>query len=82
MSVVSVFKRPKEPAERAASGWLRSRFTLTPYPRPNTAACGRPRCEVCGEGPIQCEALQPEPTEEERNITPAPSELKIQEVKS
>lgn len=66
MTMVSGFKKSKEPAERTAPGWLRSRFMLTQYPRPNTAACGRPVCAVCSAPPIACEALQPEPTEAER----------------
>jgi len=59
--------RAVEPAERdPGPGWLRSRFMLTPWPRPNTAACGRASCAVCGEASIACAALQPEPTENKR----------------
>jgi len=67
MTVVSVFKKSKDPAERdPGPGWLRSRFRGTYWPRPGIAACGRPTCPVCGPPPmpIQCEPLQPETTEE------------------
>jgi len=63
--MVPVFKKSKEPAERAAPGWLRSKFRLVPYPRPGVAPCGRATCDVCGPPPIQCEELQPEPAEKE-----------------
>jgi len=57
--------RKIEPAEPdPGPGWLRSRFMGTYWPRPGVAACGRLTCPVCGEAPIQCEAL--EPTDEER----------------
>jgi len=57
--------KPVEPAEPdPGPGWLRSRFMGRPYPRPGVAPCGRPSCcPVCGPAPIQCEELQPEPTE-------------------
>jgi len=54
-----------EPAERnPGPGWLRSRFMHAHWPRPGVMACGRPSCSVCGEAPIRCEMLQPEPMEE------------------
>ena len=54
--------REVEPAERdPGPGWLRSRFMLASWPHPGVAACGRASCPVCGEAPIQCEALPPEP---------------------
>jgi len=56
--------KPKEPAPRdPGPGWLRSRFMGARWPRPGVAPCGRPSCPVCGEAPIQCEVLHPEPTE-------------------
>jgi hypothetical protein len=58
--------KPKEPAPRdPGPGWLRSRLGKT-YPRPNVAPCGRPSCAICGEAPIKCEEMQPEPMEKER----------------
>jgi len=67
MSVVSVFKKPRELAERdPGPGWLRSRFMHARWPRPGVTACGRPRCEVCGAAPIECKELQPELMEEKQ----------------
>jgi hypothetical protein len=68
MTRSSVYRARWEPPERdPGGGWRRSRFCHLPWPRPgHEAPCGRPICPVCGEAPIQCEELQPEPMEKER----------------
>jgi hypothetical protein len=54
---------PPEPAEPdPGPGWLRSRVLRKPYPRPNVAPCGRPRCLVCDrttttEGDYRCQSV-------------------------
>jgi len=60
--------RPVEPAEPdPGPGWLRARFCHLPWPRPgHEVPCGRSSCLVCGEVPVECEELLPEPIEQER----------------